>query len=136
MTRSGLIGVVGRVGAVVPPGAQVKVGVEAAGHYHRSVAERLVSAAKEALPTRDAAVARRVLATDVELLADLDTQISAADAELATLVPLSPFATSTSVPGGGVMRVSNYAASLGDPGRWPGPRQIYPTSTTHPARAC
>ena len=59
----------------------------------RALAERLVSAAAEALPTRDAAVARRVLVNDVGLLADLDTQISAAEAELASLVPRSPFAT-------------------------------------------
>jgi transposase len=98
----------------------------------RLVAERLVTAAAEALPTRDAAVARRVLATDVGLLADLDIQISAAEAELATLVPLSPFATLTSVPGWGVVRVSNYAAALGDPNRWPGPRQIYRASGLSP----
>lgn len=98
----------------------------------RAVAERLVTAAREALPTRDAVVARRVLATDVGLLADLDTQISAAEAELATLVPLSPFATLTSVPGWGVVRVSNYAAALGDPDRWPGSRQIYRASGLSP----
>lgn len=97
-----------------------------------SVAERLVTAAGEALPTRDAVVARRVLAADVALLADLDTQICAAEAELARLVPLSPFATLTSVPGWGVVRVSNYAAALGDPGRWPGPRQVYRASGLSP----
>ena len=91
-----------------------------------------MSAAAEALPTRDAAVARRVLVNDVGLLADLDTQISAAEAELASLVPRSPFATLTSVPGWGVVRVSNYAAALGDPHRWPGPRQIYRASGLSP----
>jgi transposase len=91
----------------------------------RPVAERLVAAAREALPTADAVVARRVLAADLSLLADLDTQIGAAEAELGVLVPRSPFATLTSVPGWGVVRVANYAAALGDPGRWPGPRQIY-----------
>jgi transposase len=91
----------------------------------RPLAERLVSAAGEALPTADAAVARRVLAADLSLLADLDTQIGAAEAELGVLVPRSPFATLTSVPGWGVVRVANYAAALGDPARWPGPRQIY-----------
>jgi transposase len=91
----------------------------------RPVAERLVAAAREALPTADAAVARRVLAADVALLADLDAQITATEAELAMLVPHSPFATLTTVPGWGVVRVANYAAALGDPGRWPGPRQIY-----------
>jgi transposase len=91
----------------------------------RPVAERLVAAAREALPTADAAVARRVLAADVALLAHLDAQITATEAQLAMLVPRSPFATLTTVPGWGVVRVANYAAALGDPDRWPGPRQIY-----------
>lgn len=98
----------------------------------RPVAERVVTAAEEALPTRDAAVARRVLATDLGLLSDLDTQIENAERELATLVPLSPFATLTSVPGWGVVRISNYAAALGDPVRWPGPRQVYRASGLSP----
>ncbi len=98
----------------------------------RGLAERLVNAAREALPTRDAAVARRVLVTDVRLLAELDIQISAAEAELATLLPGTVFATLTSVPGWGVVRVSNYAAALGDPDRWPGPRQIYRASGLSP----
>lgn len=91
----------------------------------RPLAERLVTAARDALPTRDAAVARRVLAADVVLLTDLSTQIEQAEDELAALLPLSPFVTLTSVPGWGVVRVSNYAAALGDPDRWPGPRQVY-----------
>jgi transposase len=98
----------------------------------RPVAERLVAAAREALPTADAAVARRVLAADVALLADLDAQISATEAELAMLVPRSPFATLATVPGWGVVRVANYAAALGDPGRWPGPRQIYRSAGLSP----
>jgi transposase len=44
---------------------------------------------------------------------------------LAALVPRSAFSTLTSVPGWGVVRVANYAAALGDPARWLGPRQIY-----------
>lgn len=91
----------------------------------RELAQRLVVAAREALPVADAAVARRVLAADVALLADLDVQIAAADTELAALIPHTPFSTLTSVPGWGIVRVANYAAALGDPGRWPGPRQIY-----------
>jgi transposase len=98
----------------------------------RSLAERLVAAARDALPTRDAAVARRVLAADVALLADLSTQIDQAEDELAALLPLSPFATLTSVPGWGVVRISNYAAALGDPDRWPGPRQVYRASGLSP----
>lgn len=37
MTRSGLVAATQRMVAVVPSCAQVKVGVEAAGHYHRPV---------------------------------------------------------------------------------------------------
>jgi transposase len=98
----------------------------------RPVAERLVAAAKDALPTRDAVVARRVLASDVALLADLNSRIDDAETELARLLPLSPFSTLTSVPGWGVVRVSNYAAALGDPTRWPGPKQIYRASGLSP----
>ena len=98
----------------------------------RPVAERLITAAKDALPTRDAVVARRVLAADVHLVADLDSAITDAEAELARLLPLSPFSTLTSVPGWGVVRVSNYAAALGDPNRWPGPKQVYRASGLSP----
>ena len=98
----------------------------------RPVAERLVTAARDALPTRDAVIARQILAADVNLLADLDAQIQAAEAELAVLLPRSPFATLTTVPGWGVVRASNYAAALGDPNRWPGPRQIYRASGLSP----
>lgn len=98
----------------------------------RRVAERLVSAARDALPTRDGGVARRVLATDLELLAELDRQIEDAERELAALLPASPYATLSSVPGWGVVRISNYAAALGDPDRWPGPRQIYRASGLSP----
>jgi len=98
----------------------------------RPVAERLVAAAKDALPTRDAVVARRVLASDVALLADLSSWIVDAETELARLLPLSPFSTLTSVPGWGAVRVSNYAAALGDPNRWPGPKQIYRASGLSP----
>jgi transposase len=99
----------------------------------RPLAERLVTAARDALPTRDGVVARRVLATDMGLLADLDAQVENAERELAALLPVSPYVTLTSVPGwGGVVRVANYAAALGDPGRWPGPRQIYRASGLSP----
>jgi transposase len=47
-------------------------------------------------------------------------------------LPVSPYATLTSVPGWGAVRVSNYAAALGDPDRWPGPRQIYRASGLSP----
>ena len=91
----------------------------------RPVADRLVVAARDALVTVDAAVARQVLAADLALLADLDAQVAAAEAELARLLPVSPFQPLTTVPGWGVVRASGYGAGVGDPARWPGPRQIY-----------
>ncbi len=91
----------------------------------RPLADRLVQAARDALPTADAAVARQVLAADLALLTDLEGQVAAAEIELARLLPASPFRTLTSVPGWGVVRAGNYGAALGDPARWPGPRQVY-----------
>jgi transposase len=100
----------------------------------RPVAERVVAAARDALPTRDAVIARRILAADLNLLADLDDQIDAAEEALAELLPRSPYATLTTVPGWGVVRVSNYAAAVGNPRRWPGPRQIYRAAGLSPVQ--
>lgn len=98
----------------------------------RPVAERLLVAARDALPCPDAAVAREVLATDLVLLAQLDEQVTQAEAAMADLLPLSPFTTLTSVPGWAVVRASNYAAAVGDPHRWPGHRQLYRASGLSP----
>ena len=100
----------------------------------RPLAERLVEAARDALTTADAPVARQVLAADLALLTELNAQIDAAEAELARLLPLSPFATLTTTPGWGVVRAGNYAGALGDPHRWPGPAQIYRASGLSPAQ--
>jgi transposase len=100
----------------------------------RPLAERLVSAARDALPTAGAAVARQVLAADLGLLTDLDAQIGAAEAELGRLLPVSPFATLTSAPGWGTVRVGNYGAALGDPARWPGARQVYRAAGLSPVQ--
>jgi transposase len=80
----------------------------------------------------EAAVARAVLAADLALLADLDTQIAAATVELARLVPLSPFATLTTVPGWGPVRVGHYGGALGDPSRFDNPRQVYRSAGLNP----
>lgn len=98
----------------------------------RPVAGRLVAAASDALPTRDAAAAREMLVEDLALLKVLDEQIAAVEDQLADLVPTSPFATLTSVPGWGVVRASAYGAAVGDPARWPGPRQLYRASGLSP----
>jgi len=100
----------------------------------RPMADRLVAAAKDALPTADAAVARRVLAKDLTLLANLNVRVNAVDAELAVLVPASPFAPLTSVPGWGIVRAGTYGGALGDPDRWPGHRQVYRASGLSPAQ--
>jgi transposase len=100
----------------------------------RPVADRLVAAAHDALPSADAAVARQVLAADLALLASLDEQVQAAETRMAELVPASPFAPLLSVPGWGVVRAGNYGAAVGDPARWPGHRQLYRASGLSPAQ--
>jgi transposase len=100
----------------------------------RPVADRLVAAAHDALPSADAAVARQVLAADLALLASLDEQVQAAETRMAELVPASPFAPLLSVPGWGVVRVGNYGAAVGHPARWPGHRQLYRDSGLSPAQ--
>ena len=100
----------------------------------RSAAERLVMAARNALPSPDAAVARQVLAADLVLLACLDAQIAAAEAKMARLLPDTQFAPLTTVPGWGTVRAANYGAAVGDPGRWPGARQLYRASGLSPAQ--
>ena len=96
------------------------------------MADRLVTAARDALPMPDAAVARQVLAADLALLADLDTQVDVAATELARLLTTSPYAVLTTVPGWGTVRVGNYAAAVGDPGRWPGAKQLYRAAGLNP----
>jgi transposase len=93
-----------------------------------------VEAARDALSTPEAPVARQVLAADLVRLAELGAQITASDAESARLLPISPFATLTTTPGWGVVRAGNYAGALGDPHRWAGPAQIYRASDLSPTQ--
>ena len=98
----------------------------------RPVADRVVHAAREALPTSDAAVARAVLAADLALLADLDSQIEHATDQVARLLPSTPFAPLLSVPGWATVRAGNYGGALGDPARFDNHRQIYRTAGLNP----
>lgn len=98
----------------------------------RPTADKLVAAAKDALPMPNAAVARAVLAADLALLADLDAQIDAATAELARLVPRSPFQSLLTVPGWGAVRAGSYGGALGDPARFTTARQVYRTAGLNP----
>jgi transposase len=91
----------------------------------RPVAERLVAAARQALPSPGAATARQILAADLSLLASLDEQVQVAEATIATLLPQTPFAPLLTVPGWAAVRASNYAAAVGDLDRWPGAPQLY-----------
>jgi transposase len=100
----------------------------------RSTADRLVAVARAALPAPEAGVARQVLADDLVLLARLDVQIAAAEARLAQLLPETPFAPLTTVPGWGIVRAANYGAAVGDLDRWPGARQLYRASGLSPAQ--
>lgn len=98
----------------------------------KPMADRLIHAARNALPTRDATVARAVLAADLALLNDLDAQIDQATTELARLVPLSPFAPLLTVPGWAAVRVGNYGGAVGDPSRFTNHRQIYRSAGLNP----
>ena len=100
----------------------------------RPVAGRLVCAAREALPTTDAAVAREIVANDLQMLTVLDQQANQAEDHLALLLPHTPFAVLTSVPGWATIRASAYGAAIGDPARWPGPSQVYRASGLSPTQ--
>jgi transposase len=89
------------------------------------VAQRFVTAAQDALPLAGADTARVMLAADLALLDTLQTQVGEADTALAELLPRTPFQILTTTPGWGVVRAARYGAAVGDPDRWPGPRQIY-----------
>lgn len=97
------------------------------------LAERLVAAARVALPTDEAEVARQVIIEDLALLDLLDTHVGQAEQRLAALLDDTPFAVLTSVPGWGVNRVTRYAAAVGDLARWPGHRQLYRASGLTPS---
>lgn len=89
------------------------------------MAARLVATAREALPTWDAPVARQIVADDLQMLTVLDQQVTQAERHLSVLLPHTPFLVLTTVPGWATVRTSAYGTAVGDPQRWPGPRQIY-----------
>ncbi|QBI21834.1 IS110 family transposase [Egibacter rhizosphaerae] len=99
-----------------------------------ALAERLVAAARDALPTPDAAVARQVLAADLALLDGLDGQLAEVDARIDALVPATRYRVLTSGPGWGAVRAAGYAAGVGDPARWPSHRQVYRAAGLNPAQ--
>lgn len=98
-----------------------------------TIAQRLVEAARQALPCADAVVARQVLRADLDLLDGLQAQIAVADDAIKGLVPATPYQVLTTVPGWGPLRVGAYAAAVGDPARWPSYRQAYRAAGLTPA---
>lgn len=98
----------------------------------RELAERVVAAAKAALPTAEAPLARQVVAADLALLAELDHQIAQAELDLARLLPTTPFGVLVTTPGWGTVRAASYGAALRDPARWPSPRHVYRASGLTP----
>jgi transposase len=100
----------------------------------RPVAERLVAAARQTLPSPGAATARQILAADLSLLASLDEQVQVAEATMAKLLPQAPFAPLLTVPGWAVVRAGNYAAAVGDPDRWLGAPQLYRAAGLSPTQ--
>ena len=81
---------------------------------------QIVEAARAALrlPGSERAALGAVLHGDVALLTALETEIAAAEAALAGVLPDTPAAILTSLPGVGVVRASNYGAGIGDPARF------------------
>ena len=110
----------------------VRFGATRGLQIRRPVADRLVQAARDALPTADAAVARAVLAADLALLGDLDTQVDQATEQLAQLLPPSPFTPLVTVPGWGPVRAGNYGGALGDPARFDNYQQVYRSAGLNP----
>jgi transposase len=98
----------------------------------RPLADKIVDAARQALPVPGADVARRLLAADLQLLGDIDTQIAIADSEIQALLPVTPFGVLRSAPGWGPIRVAAYGAAVRDPERWPSHRQLYRASGLTP----
>ncbi len=96
------------------------------------LANKIVDAARLALPVPGAEVSRRLLAADLELLDDIEDQITEADAHIAALLPATPFGVLTTTPGWGPVRVGHYGAAVGDPQRWPSHRQLYRASGLTP----
>lgn len=90
-----------------------------------AIATRLVQAAQVAIPTEQASIARVVLADDLALLEHLDTQIHTIQTRLAALLPATPFAVLSSVPGWATVRTARYGAAVGDLARWPSAHQLY-----------
>jgi transposase len=100
---------------------------------NRRVAARLVEAARTALPTGQAVIARQILQADLALLGDLEAQIATAEERIAALLPATEYHVLTTTPGWGVTRAADYAAALGPHARWGTPAGVYRAAGLTPA---
>jgi transposase len=91
----------------------------------RPLARCIVEAARQSLPVPGAEAARHLLASDLALVERLEAGIAEADVVIADLLAQTPFGVLRSVPGWGAARVAAYGAAVGDPERWPSPKQLY-----------
>jgi transposase len=94
---------------------------------HRAAADAL------RLPAAERACRATVLAADLAMLDALNEQIGHAEQQLAKVLPDTPAAVPTSLPGVGVVRASNDGAALGDPTRFLNADQAYRASGLVPA---
>jgi transposase len=77
------------------------------------------------LPAAERACRAAVLAVDVAQLDALNRDIALAEEHLASVLPDTPAAVLTSLPGIAIVRASNYGAALGDPTRFSNCEQAY-----------
>lgn len=86
----------------------------------RPKAAQVIAAAAAAIcvPERQRVTAARLLASDVARFNALLVELDACDARLAEVLPDTPAAVLTSIPGVGVLTASYYGAALGDAHRF------------------
>jgi transposase len=103
---------------------------------NRPKAAQIHTAAKQALrlPEAERKVLALVLSADVCLLERLEAELARAEAALAEILPQTPAAILTSLPGTGVIRASAYGAGIGDPYRFPNAAAAYRASGLVPTQ--
>lgn len=84
------------------------------------------------LPAAERACRAAVLTCDVALLDALNADVARAEAELAAVLPDTPAAVLTSLPGVSTVRASAYGAALGDPARFTTADAAYRLAGMHP----
>ena len=91
---------------------------------------QILDAARAALrlPQAERTVLATVLSADVALLTTLEAELARAESALAQILPATPAAILTSLPGIGVVRASSYGAAIGDPWRFPNAAAAYRAS--------